>query len=98
VNQGSASASEILAGALQDYQKATVLGMKTFGKGSVQELKNLADGSALKLTIANWYTPLGRSFNGEGITPDVEVEITEEDYLEKKDPQLSRALEILSKQ
>jgi len=97
VNQGSASASEILAGAMQDYQKATVLGTQTFGKGSVQELKNLADGSALKLTIANWYTPLNRSFNEEGITPDVEVEITEEDYLDDKDPQLIKALEILSK-
>ena len=97
VNKGSASASEILAGAMQDYQKATVLGGQTFGKGSVQELKNLADGSALKLTIANWYTPLGRSFNEGGITPDIEVERTEEDYTEDRDPQLIRALEILSK-
>jgi len=98
VNQGSASASEILAGAMQDYQKATILGAQTFGKGSVQELKNLSDGSALKLTIANWYTPLNRSFNEEGITPDIEVEATEEDYLENRDPQLARALEILSKE
>jgi len=97
VNQGSASASEILAGALQDYQKATILGVETFGKASVQELKSFVDGSALKLTIANWHTPLGRSFNEVGIIPDVEVEATEEDYLEGKDPQLSRALEILSK-
>ncbi|MCF7907147.1 S41 family peptidase [Patescibacteria group bacterium] len=96
VNQGSASASEILAGALQDYEIATILGQQTFGKGSVQELRNLSDGSALKLTIANWYTPLGRSFNEEGIVPEVEVEMTKEDYLEERDPQLKKAVEILS--
>jgi len=95
VNQGSASASEILAGALQDYNKATILGEQTFGKGSVQELKTLKDGSALKLTVAHWYTPLGRSINENGITPDIEVELTEEDYLMERDPQLDRALLIL---
>jgi carboxyl-terminal processing protease len=96
VNQGSASASEILAGTLQDYKMATILGQQTFGKGSVQELRKLSDGSALKLTIANWYTPLGRSFNEEGIVPDVEVEVTKEDYLEERDSQLNKAIEILS--
>ncbi len=95
VNQGSASASEILAGALQDYKQATILGEKTFGKGSVQELENLSDGSALKLTVAYWYTPLGRSINEEGIVPDVEVKMIEDDYLYNRDPQLDRALLIL---
>ena len=95
VNQGSASASEILAGALQDYNQATILGEQTFGKGSVQELETLSDKSALKLTVAYWYTPLGRSINEEGIIPDIEVEQTEEDYLQERDPQLDRALLIL---
>lgn len=95
VNQGSASASEILAGALQDYNQATILGEKTFGKGSVQELETLSDNSALKLTVAYWYTPLGRSINEEGIIPDIEVEHTEDDYLHDRDPQLDRALLIL---
>jgi len=95
VNQGSASASEILAGALQDYKKATVLGEKTFGKGSVQELESFPDGSALKLTVAYWYTPLGRTINETGIIPDVEVKMTLEDYELGRDPQLSQALDVL---
>ncbi len=95
VNQGSASASEILAGALQDYKQATILGEKTFGKGSVQELETFSDGSALKLTVAYWYTPLGRSINDEGIMPDIEIKMIEEDYELNRDPQLDRALEIL---
>lgn len=95
VNEGSASASEILAGALQDYEHATIVGTQTFGKGSVQEYQEYADGSALKVTVAEWLTPLGRSINHEGIVPDVEVELTEEDFNEGTDPQLSRALELI---
>lgn len=95
VNGGSASASEIVSGALQDYKLATIVGEKTFGKGSVQDLIKLEDGSSLKLTIAKWLTPLGRSINGEGITPDVEVGLTTEDYNKDLDPQLDKALELL---
>ncbi len=95
VNQGSASASEILAGALQDYAKAKLVGIKTFGKGSVQELTRLPDGSALKLTIAKWLTPHGRSIDKNGIPPDVKVEPSDKEGAE--DIQLQRALQELFK-
>jgi len=96
VNQGSASASEIVSGALQDYDKAIILGKKTFGKGSVQTLNNLKDGSSIKITVAKWLTPKGRSINDEGIEPDEIVDLTIEDYNENIDPQMDRALEVLN--
>ncbi len=95
VNGGSASGSEIVAGALQDYKVATLVGEKTFGKGSVQDLKKFKDGSSVKLTIAEWLTPLGRNINKEGIKPDVEIERTKEDFEKDLDPQLDKAIEIL---
>lgn len=97
VNGGAASASEIIAGALQDYQLATIVGEKTFGKGTIQDLKALADGSAVKLTIAHWLTPNGQSIEENGITPDIEVELTKADYDNDQDPQLDKAIEILSR-
>lgn len=96
VNQGSASASEIVAGALQDHNKAKIVGMQTFGKGSVQTLSNLPDGSSIKITVAKWLTPNGRSINDKGISPDVKVDFKLEDYNNNLDPQLDRAIEILS--
>jgi carboxyl-terminal processing protease len=95
VNGGSASGSEIVAGALQDYGIAKLVGEKTFGKGSVQTMFPLADGSSIKLTIALWLTPKENLIDGQGIEPDVKVELTTEDFNNDQDPQLDKALEVL---
>lgn len=94
VNGSSASASEIVAGALQDYGKATIVGEKTYGKGVVQNLYDLSNGTVLKVTTAEWYTPNDRSINGEGIVPDIEVERSYEDINSMRDPQLKKAKEL----
>ena len=94
VDEGSASASEIVAGALQDYGRAQLVGTKTFGKGSVQELKPLEDNTSLRLTVALFVLPEGRKIDHEGILPDVEIEFSEDTPAES-DVQLERALEVL---
>lgn len=94
VNASTASASEITAGALKDYEKATIVGEKTFGKGVVQNLFNLSGSTLLKVTTASWYTPLGTSINHEGIVPDVEIENTYDDINNLRDPQLDKALSM----
>jgi len=97
INQGSASASEILAGALRDNREnVTILGEKSYGKGSVQEFLDLPGNSAVKITIAKWLTPNGEQINEKGITPQKEVKLTQEDFDKNIDPQLDEALKILN--
>ncbi|HOU45726.1 MAG TPA: S41 family peptidase [Candidatus Pacearchaeota archaeon] len=95
INEGSASASEIMAAALRENDRATLVGKTSFGKGSVQTPIKLRDGSTLKVTIAEWLTPNKNQINGKGIKPDIEAEITDKDIEQNKDPQLEKALEIL---
>ena len=92
VNQYSASASEIFSGAVQDYGTAKIVGVTTYGKGVVQQLMDLGDGTCLKVTIAEYYTPNGRSINGKGVEPDVEVEYQYDEENPKADNQLDQAL------
>ncbi len=97
INGSSASASEIVAGALQDHGAAKLVGEQTFGKGSVQKLINLSNGTVLKVTIAKWFTPDGKNINEKGISPDTKVELTFEDANADRDPQMASALAILKK-
>jgi carboxyl-terminal processing protease len=96
VNEGSASASEILAGAVQDLNRGKLVGTITYGKGSVQVWTNLVDDNgAIRVTVARWATPDGRTIQDVGLTPDVVVEMTDEDIQAGKDPQLDKAVELL---
>jgi len=94
INQGSASASEILAGALRDNRGVKLVGVQSFGKGSVQTLKELTRGS-IKITVAKWLTPNGTLIDKEGLKPDTEIKLTEDDIDAGKDPQLDKAIEII---
>lgn len=98
INSGSASASEITAGALKDNQAATIIGETSFGKGSVQELRDLDYGGVLKVTIARWFTPSGRNIDKEGIAPDKQVKISASNIKKKQDPQESAAIKLLRQQ
>ncbi len=97
INKGSASASEIVAGAIRDNGRGTIIGETSFGKGTVQEVENLIDGSSLRITIAKWYTPNNVNISEVGIKPDIEVERSIEDIKADKDPQLDAALDYLKK-
>ena len=98
INGGSASASEILSGALKDNKRAIIVGKKSFGKGLVQEINRLPGGSAMHITIQKYLTPNGTDINKKGIKPDYEVDLTEEDVKKERDPQLAKAIELLNGQ
>ncbi len=95
VDGGTASASEIVAGALQDYHRAALIGEKTYGKGSVQLIYELSDRSRLHVTVAKWFTPKDNAIDGTGLKPDVEVLFSEDDHANNRDPQLARAIQFL---
>lgn len=97
VNSGSASASEIVAGGLHDIRKALLIGEKTFGKGTVQEYIPLSGSSSMRVSIAKWLTANGKNINGEGIAPDIEIKLTNDDYEKDRDPQFDRAKEEIVK-
>ena len=96
VNGSSASASEIVAGALKDYQAAILVGEKTFGKGTVQKVINLSDDRILKVTVARWYTPQDRNITKKGIQPNQTVKMSSDDNNAGRDPQMARAKELAS--
>ena len=95
VNEYSASASELFAGALQDYKAATIVGTTTFGKGVMQQMTGFKDGTGVKLTIAKYLTPKGQDINKKGLTPDIKVKDSRTNAEDKNDAQLEKALEIL---
>jgi carboxyl-terminal processing protease len=96
VNEGTASASEIVAGAIQDYERGKLVGVITYGKGSVQNFQPLNDGAGgLRITIAKWLTPKERHIHEVGLTPDYVIEITEDDVANDRDPQLDKAIQVL---
>jgi len=95
IDGGSASASEILAGAMQDNGRAKLVGAQSFGKGSVQQVVDVTPDTILKITVAKWLTPSGISISEKGLTPDYPVEISDKDIAEKKDTQLEKAVELL---
>ena len=95
INKGSASASEIVSGALQDYKKAKIVGETSFGKGVVQSVTDLKDGGGLHVTVAKWLTPNGNWIHGKGIKPDIEVVLSEDDAVNSRDPQMDKSKELL---
>jgi carboxyl-terminal processing protease len=97
VNNGTASAAEVLAGALQDYQRGVLIGEPTYGKGTVQVIRQLSDGSALHITVATWLTPKHVEIEGKGLQPDIAVPLTDDDISKSIDPQLNRAIDYLKK-
>lgn len=97
INGNSASASEIVAGSLRDYKKATLIGEKTYGKGTMQQMIDLSGGGVLKVTIAHWFTPNGHSLDSNGLKPDIKVELTKDDHQADKDPQMDAAIKYLKR-